>query len=171
LVCPNPKLEDTGTNQRGSSVFVKKSLSGTEHRFFLLIFRPHWSSVSSPSVASLPKSSCCTTALWVKSCGCFSAGSSARGVVPSLPDPWWCKGLVAGATRARPWNCGNHLAVPLFPFYHSSLSGVPVVISYLISYYLCSFRRSCRHRHSGARAHLINTARLKALSARGQASF
>ena len=45
--------------------------------------------------------------------------------------------MVAGATRARPWNCGNHLAVPLFPFYHSSLSGVPVVIFYLISYYLC----------------------------------
>jgi len=30
----NPILEDIGTNQRGSSVFVKKSLSGTEHREF-----------------------------------------------------------------------------------------------------------------------------------------
>jgi hypothetical protein len=60
---------------------------------------------------------------------------------------------------------------PSFPFYRSSLSGVPVVISvsYLNSCFLCSFRRSrCQ---SGALAHLINTTRLKALSSRGRASF
>jgi hypothetical protein len=56
------------------------------------------------------------SSLSVASCGCFSAESSARGVVPSLPDPWSSKGLLAGATRARPWNCGGHCAFPLSPF-------------------------------------------------------
>ena len=103
-----------------------------------------------------------------KSCGCFSAGSSARGVVPSLPGPWWRKGLVA----ERALQIVGTTVLSLFPLLPKlSLSGVPVVISvsYLISYFLCSFRRS--RRQSGALAHLINTARLKALSSRGRASF
>jgi hypothetical protein len=48
---------------------------------------------------------------------------------------------------------------------------VVISVSYLTSYFLCSFRGS--RRQSGALAHLINTARLKALSSRGRgrASF
>jgi hypothetical protein len=48
-VHPNPILEDIGTNQRGSSVFVKKSLSGTEHRVLVgCFFKEEW--------VALPKS-------------------------------------------------------------------------------------------------------------------
>ena len=76
--------------------------------FFLLIFRPRWGSASSLLVASLPKNSDRTTALWVKSCGCFSAGSSARGVVPSL-------------TESAPLELWERLYFPLSPLPHLSL--------------------------------------------------
>jgi hypothetical protein len=94
---------------------------------------------------SLPNRGRLTTALWVESCGCLSVGSSARGVAPSLPDPRWCKGLAAGATRARLWNCvGSHCIsqyLPFLPFYRISLSGVPVLIS--VSYLISIFFSLC----------------------------
>ena len=122
-------------------------------------------------MASLPKNSYCTTALWVKSCGCFSAGSSARGVVPSLSDPWWRKGWWRVSQERALGIVGTTVLSLCSLLPQLTLSGVPVVISvsYLISYFLCSFRRS--RRQSGALAHLINTARLKALRSRGRASF
>ena len=92
--------------------------------------------MSSPSVASLPKSSCCTTALWVKSCGCFSAGSSARGVVPSLPDPWWCKGDGGGCHKSAPlelWGPPCCPSLPLLPQLSLWCAGGNLLSHFLLS--------------------------------------
>jgi hypothetical protein len=90
-------------------------------------------------VASLPKNSYCSTKQWVKSCGCFSAGSSAQGVVQSLSDPWWRKGWWRVSQERALGIVGTTVFSLCSLLPQLTLPGVPVVISVLYNFLFSLF--------------------------------